>query len=512
MTRGLLLWCSMALLLAVPSGAQGEDVGALKSELESVRREFEVMRQQYEGKLRALGRRIDELEARPGQPGPAAPSSGTRAAGAPSVATPSAGTSAAGAPSAATPAAVSPSGGTPAAGAPSAATPGPVSPSAAAPSPTVPVVTATAAAGSESPTLLDLARPRQPFALASPGRALLFDMGVSGDFVADFTSVAHERRGDGTFAGRENRFFPREVSLGFFGRIDPYASAVVKLSAGQEPPSPGSSGTEFTVKLDEANVTVLAIPFVTPRFGLMRPRFGTLNVVHQDDLPQVDRPDVLRQFFGEEQIDGEAGLDAMAVLPLPFYQEVSLGVFNGDNETAFGLGRIRNPLIVARLRSFFELDEWGGLQIDLSVATGPTADDHRNTVAGLGVKYKWAPAVGYAFPVVTLAGELIFGTRTVLDADGVTERRLDRFGYYVYGQYDWSPRWAVGLRYDWTEQPTSRGREWAVSPYLQFKPSEFLRFRVQYKHTGDAGGGSRDADEVFLQGSFILGAHPTERF
>jgi hypothetical protein len=51
-----------------------------------------------------------------------------------------------------------------------------------------------------------------------------------------------------------------------------------------------------------------------------------------------------------------------------------------------------------------------------------------------------------------------------------------------------------------------------VSPYLQFKPSEFLRFRVQYKHTEGTGSVDRSVNEVLLQGSFILGAHPTERF
>ena len=44
-----------------------------------------------------------------------------------------------------------------------------------------------------------------------------------------------ERRRDGTFAGRENRFFPREIELGLFGRVDPYASAVVRFSAGEGP-------------------------------------------------------------------------------------------------------------------------------------------------------------------------------------------------------------------------------------------------------------------------------------
>ena len=66
---------------------------------------------------------------------------------------------------------------------------------------------------------------------AAPGRVLLFDIGVSGDFVTDFTSQTRERRQDGTFAGRENRLFPREVDLALFGRVDPYAGAVVRISS-----------------------------------------------------------------------------------------------------------------------------------------------------------------------------------------------------------------------------------------------------------------------------------------
>ena len=64
-----------------------------------------------------------------------------------------------------------------------------------------------------------------------------------------------------------------------------------------------------------------------------------------------------------------------------------------------------------------------------------------------------------------------------------TKRQLERWGYYLYGQVDVTKMWALGLRYDWTELPTASGREWALAPYVQFKPSEFLRFRAEYKHT-----------------------------
>ena len=245
----------------------------------------------------------------------------------------------------------------------------------------------------------------------------------------------------------------------------------------------------------------------------MRPRFGTLNTIHQDDLPQVDRPNVLTQFFGPEEMEGESGLEAFWVLPLPNYNELSLGIFNGDNEVAFGRGSLREPLVMGRWRTFFEFEEHGGLQLDVSAASGLTSDNQRNTIVGLGAKYKWMGS-GSGFPVFTLAGEALAGFRNVSAADAGPggDRHLDRWGAYLYGQYDLDRRWAAGLRGDWTQVPTAPGHEWALSPYLQFKPSEFLRFRVQYKHTEGTGSVDRSVNEVLLQGSFILGAHPTERF
>jgi len=427
---------ALLAVLAVPVSSDAEDAESLRRELDAIRRNFETLTREYERKIEELSERVRALES-----------------------------------------------------------PAPPATTATAPPP----ITTTAPPAAAETSLADILAPRQPFALGQSGRALLFVIGVSGDFVADFTSDRHERRHDGTFAGRENRLFPREVSVGFFGRVDPYAAAVVRITAGEEAGAPGESVRELTVNLEEANVTLFTLPLgTTARFGLMRPRFGTLNAVHEDDLPQVDRPDVLRRFFGEEQLNSERGVDAFRVLPTPFFQEVAVGIFDGDNEVAFGRGSLRDPVVLGRLRTFIEGDEWGGLQIDLSGGTGPSADDRRNTVAGLGLKYKWAPLSGHPFPVVTLATEAIYGHHVA-----------DRWGYYVYAQYDWTRRWAAGLRWDWTESPTESGHEWALSPYLQFKPSEFLRLRVQYKHSDGTIG--RAANELFLQGSFILGAHPTER-
>ena len=62
-----------------------------------------------------------------------------------------------------------------------------------------------------------------------------------------------------------------------------------------------------------------------------------------------------------------------------------------------------------------------------------------------------------------------------------------------------------------------------MQPFLTYYPSEFLRFRLGYKQTTrsqccgyldsqDDGGSAKQVSEYFLQATFIMGAHPADRF
>jgi hypothetical protein len=369
-----------------------------------------------------------------------------------------------------------------------------------------------------SPSLADYARPRQPFTLAErrgPGQ-LLFDIGLSTDLVATLTQRNVEAAQGGTFPGEENRFFVRSVELGLFGQIDPYARGVVRLEVGEEVTD---GEREFQVSLSEAHLTLLTLPWGTQlKLGRMLNRFGMLNPIHEDDLPQTDRPNVLTRFFGPEGLN-ENGAELTWVAPLPFYLEALVGVFDGDNETAFGRGSLRAPLATARLRTFFELDEANAIQIGVSAATGETSEKHRSTLAGVDFKYKLRPE-GWRHPLLTIAGEGLVSSRIVdpgVDVEGGT---LVRGGWYAYAELQPWQRWAFGARYDWTQYPVNPGSEWAIEPYVTFKPSEFLRFRLGYKHTErtnrvtgpDDRGSARIVDEIFFQATFLLGAHPTDAF
>jgi hypothetical protein len=331
-------------------------------------------------------------------------------------------------------------------------------------------------------------------------------MGVTGDFVGDFTSSRVQNAQLGTFPGFENRFFPREVEMSFFGQIDPYARGEVRVEGGAE--FENGSRT-FNVQLAEANLTLQTLPYATQaKLGLMRNRFGLLNETHEHDLPQTDRPDVLVNFLGQDGLV-ETGTELTWVPPLPFYLQVLGGVFNGDNDVIAGWGRFSGPLGTGRLRSFVESERYGAVQFGLSGATGETSNQQRTGLLDFDAKYKYTPE-GWRHPLFTLAGEgLIFRGP---NANGGFD---NRWGMYTYTELRPWERWVGGVRFDWTQFPSSPGYQWALEPYITFMPSEFLKFRLAYKYTDFSAtttAGKTNASEVLFETSFILGAHPSHPF
>ena len=378
-----------------------------------------------------------------------------------------------------------------------------------------------------APSPLDLIRPRQPFALyerRGPGQ-LLFDMGVTGDFVGNLTQHNVQKNQGGSFPGLENLFFPREIEASFFGQIDPYARAEVRIEAGQD-----QRGEGLNVSVAEANLTLTALPYGTQlKMGQMRNRFGLLNQIHSHDRPFIDDPNVLVQFFGPEGLR-EAGFEATWVPPLPFYLELLGGVFNGENDVAFGRDQISNPLVTGRVRTFFDLDEWGAIQLGSSVAAGQTPQQKSSTILGFDAKYKYTPP-GWQRAAFNLLGEYLLSFRDVVvtDPDGIdTTRFRGSQGFYVGGElrpfnHGELSKWLLGFRYDRTQYPAASGTEWAVGSFLAYYPSEFLRFRLGYKQTTrsqccsyldfqDNGASAKQVSEYFVQATFIMGAHPADRF
>ena len=475
--HALMVVCLVLLVGLGASPAAAQEADAMRRELEQMRRSFETLKDQHQKSIDALSDRLKRLESTPA-PTAVAPASPIIQAA--QVAPPGSG-------------------------------PGSILP-------------------------MDLLRPREPFSIYGRRGSgqLLFDMGIAGDFVGSFAPHNVQKSGAGTFGPETNRFFPREVELALFGQIDPFARAEVRIEAGEETPGAGTA-----IALTEANLTLLTLPYgFQAKLGQMRNRYGLTNVIHEHDLPFVDRPNVLRNFFGDEGLV-EKGVEITWVPDfLPFYLEALGGVFNGDNETAFGYGRINQPLVTGRLRTFFELTDTSAIQLGISGAHGLTPDRLNSTILGYEVKYKYRPD-GWLHPLLTLSSEGLYSMRQVVedatplvdtDGDGIPDtpdttpvfakHTRDAFGWYLQAELQPLRRWAFGARYDASQFPDRPGFEWAIEPYVSFFPSEFLRFRLAYKHAerdrttlfnaNDAT--AKSVNEVFFQASFILGAHPAHPF
>src|SRR5215471_14045682 len=246
--RDIIALALMLVLLLTVSivPARAQDADALRREMEQMRKQFDAMQEQYKKALDSMSERLERMEKRP-EPTVAAPPAPAPPAPAP----------------------------------PTPATPTPATPTPA-PPPTTEMVTQQRPPGSE-PSPLDLIKPREPFALyerRGPGQ-LLFDMGVTGDFVGNLTQHNVQKNQGGSFPGLENFFFPREVEVSFFGQIDPYARAEVRFEAEQD-----SRNSSLNVDLAEANLTLMALPYGTQlKMGMMRNRFGYLNPIHAHDWP-----------------------------------------------------------------------------------------------------------------------------------------------------------------------------------------------------------------------------------
>jgi hypothetical protein len=469
------------IALAIPADAQ--DAEALRRELEQLKQQLETMQRQYQQTIQDLSDRLQRLET----PSPAVPPQ-------------------------------------------SAGGPAPL------PSPS-PVVSTPESRPAPSVSALELARPREPFALSERRGTgqLLFDMGVTGDFAGSLTSKGVEQARVGSLPGEENRVFPREIEVSFFGQIDPYARAEVRFEAGDALEEDGSRS--FNAELAEANLTLMALPWgFQAKGGRMRLRWGYLNEFHQHDRPFIDNPNVLVKFFGDEGLV-ENGGELAWVAPTPFYLQALLGVFDGDNDVAFGGGSLRDPLVTGRLRTFLDVTDTLAVQVGASAMTGLTTDETHATYAGFDIKFKYTPE-SWRHPLLTGGGEVLFAHRNnpVTPASAGEEvtaalmrRRLsqdatepasptdfvtrDAHGFYLWTELQPWQRWVFGLRYDWTEDPTRAGHEWAIGPYLSFFTTEFLRFRLGYKHTERSGFGAPSTiDELLFQATFILGAHPADLF
>lgn len=314
-----------------------------------------------------------------------------------------------------------------------------------------------------------------------------------------------------------NQFAVREVEIAMQGVVDPYARYDIFLTA----------GNNQSVSIEEAYGTIFNLPLgFLGKVGKYKATFGRNNSLHTHELPQIDRPEVISQFFGEEGMSGP-GVSVSNILPTPWYSEVFLQAFSSDDNPALFSSEVsQKPIYNVSWRNLFDLREDLTLEAGLSGAYGKTdTSELKDTkVAGAHLTLKYRPLRQLGQFGITWESEYLTETQRVPflfqgppDANGVLPSPETRItnrsanGWYSYVDVQANRNWFLGLRYDWTRLPIDPSKivnGW--TPYLGYRFSEYNSLRLQYKNVQRNWG--KALQEVFLQWNIVIGPHGVHKY
>ena len=350
-------------------------------------------------------------------------------------------------------------------------------------------------------------RPAAPVQTTSPGRYFQSfnpDVSVIGDFTYHATDKKQEEFRD--------QFQMRQAELAFSASVDPYGRGDFFFHVEQE-------DGEWRIGLCEGYLTLLTLPIegLQAKAGKFKAEFGKANKYHLHNLPWVDYPNMVTNFFGGEGMS-EPGVSASYLIPNPWdkYIELTGQVINNHNGASFAGANSKDLVYLGHLKGFFDINEESTIELGSSVATGSNTEAHgrygkdMTTLEGLDLTYKWRPLKEGLYKSVVFQNELIFSQkdRPYFDdgTDIIEAKRIDSWGAYSSLQYQFARRWSVFGRYDFAEFPNfSTRRENAYSLGLTFAQSEYCLWRVQFKNTDRNFDKSENA--VWLQCDFGLGPH-----
>ncbi|MDA2930647.1 hypothetical protein MYX84_12000 [Acidobacteria bacterium AH-259-O06] len=261
--------------------------------------------------------------------------------------------------------------------------------------------------------------------------------------------------------------------------------------------------------LEEGYLTWESLPgSLGLKVGRFHTNFGKLNRFHKHALPWADRDLPTQTLFGEEGLIGE-GLSLTWLpprLPWAHTNEISFEVINNSNDLAFSGKGFGDPLYIGRLSNYYDVTENAYFEWGLSAATShwDIDEQNRSTVLGLDLSYRWEPLQRALYRSLELRTELFYNARDRWPGGDV-------FGMYAYGEYQLSRRWYGGFRYQFGQTLEDQDQnQWALSPYVTFWQSEWVRLRAQYDFLNP--NFEEDENRFFLQFTWSLGPHKHEAY
>ena len=319
-----------------------------------------------------------------------------------------------------------------------------------------------------------------------------------------------------------NRFNLRETEVDFRAAVAPFADGVLIVAIEEEIESGRDGSIEVDRKFDieEGYINFHSLPGdLAFKFGKFRNAFGRNNELHTHDLPQVTRPLAIVKFLGPEGL-ATTGASLSWLIPNPWDKYLELtGQFvnadGGEESPLLGGPNAENPAALAHLKFFDDVGENGSLELGATYLFAHSDEDSNfdGHTFGLDATYLWVHPDPSKFRSWLLQGEFLWSHNDI-NRGAFRSDTNDSVGFYAFGQYQINRDWYAGLRFDFTEFPNSLTRgpgdeDWAITPYVSWYITEFMRLRGQYEHrVFRIDGDSSSEEAVFLQLTFLFGAHP----
>jgi hypothetical protein len=334
-----------------------------------------------------------------------------------------------------------------------------------------------------------------------------------GDFIGRWSVGSEELVEDGHAV--DDRMSLKEVEIDIRADVDPYAKAVLILALEEHEPD------EYEVGVEEGYVTLETLPWgFHAQIGRFRVPFGRMNTLHSHDLPQTTRPYALVDLFGEHGYVEQGVIVSWLAPYIPL--ELKAAFLNGENEGVFAGADSDDPAWLGRAEYFLQVTDNAFISLGTTFLFGkndapdpltdsPSTARQDTQVWGADILIKWQ---WNQFQSIALQGE-VYTLNKELSAthNGPRDHALGAYGFVQLQPFQ---RWYVGARYDYSDytEGVEGADQWAVSGWLSYYTTEFLRFRVGYEHRerSTTNGGEPDLDTVFFQLTFVFGSHPAEPF
>jgi hypothetical protein len=265
------------------------------------------------------------------------------------------------------------------------------------------------------------------------------------------------------------------------------------------------------------------IPSISLKLGKLRGSFGRHGLLHTHAFPFIQAPLIMANTIGQEGFK-DAGLEAAWLTPLPWYAELTGGVYQAvsavpDQPLDFGSMRHYNVPYLAHFKNQLDVNDATTMELGASALSGRGADDAMHSVFGTDLTFRNVPPRNSNRRGWILQSEYL---EKGSSAGGGGYHRQQSGGYASF-QYRLSQIWWAGIRGERARDSFTdfmvdaagvpiQGSVTRGSANIAWAPSEFSFVRLEYSHSKADAGVHPSDDRLMIQMSYTIGYHPAHAY